>query len=270
MSVAKEALRQQMLLRALGYPARPGLLSGWTRDGAGFTRGLQAYRANAGALAERALAAAYPVVQQLLGEDSFAALARHFWHRVPPERGDLGAWGESLADFIGSAPGLAAEPYLPDVARLEWAVHCAAGAADDLAPPAGLERLGHGDPDALLLVPRAGTTLLRSQHPVVAIWLAHRPPAAQQADRFAAVQAAFAAGRGECALVWRSGWQVQVASLEPADARFTEEILRGQSLGAAWQALGDAHGIDFERWLLAHLGRGWIGGARAPGSLPMP
>ena len=38
-------------------------------------RGLKAYKANAQALAQRALGAAYPVVARLLGDESFAALA---------------------------------------------------------------------------------------------------------------------------------------------------------------------------------------------------
>ena len=268
MSADKDALRQQMLLRALWRDARPGVLAGWTRDGERFTRGLQAYRANAGAVAERALAAAYPTLQQLLGAASFAALARHFWLQSPPEHGDIDTWGCGLADFVERAPSLAAEPYLADVARLEWAVHRAASAADDSAPPVGLELLAHGEPDALCLLPRAGTALLMSDHPVVTIWQAHRPWAAQQPERFAMVREAFAQGRAESALVWRSGWQVQVAGLEPADARFTHEVLRGQALGVAWRALAQGSGFDFEAWLLAQLERGWVGGARLDQSVP--
>ena len=62
----KEGLRQQMLLRALWRDARPGVVTGWLRDAPERSaRGLQAYQANAGALAERALAAAYPTLVQL-------------------------------------------------------------------------------------------------------------------------------------------------------------------------------------------------------------
>lgn len=261
MSADKEALRQQLLLSALWRDAPPEVLAGWTRDGARFTRGLQAYRANAGALAQRALAAAYPTLQQLLGDDSFAALARHFWQQSPPERGDVGTWGAGLADFVAGAADLAAEPYLADVARLEWALHCAASASDDEAPPVGLELLGQGDPGALCLSPRPGTTLLMSGHPVLTIWQAHRPSAERSAQRFQAVREAFADGHSECALVWRSGWRVEVAGLVRGDACFTQQVLRGQTLGVAWQSLNESAGFDFEAWLLAHLQRGWIGAA---------
>ena len=62
----KEALRQQMLLRALLGDARPGVVTGWLQPRQ-VQRGLATYKANAGALAEAALAAAFPTLQQLLG-----------------------------------------------------------------------------------------------------------------------------------------------------------------------------------------------------------
>ena len=270
MSADKEALRQRMLLRALWRDARPGVLAGWTRDGERFGRGLQAYRANAGALAERALAAAFPTLQQLLGDESFAALARHFWLAAPPAHGDIATWGEGLADFVGRAPTLASEPYLADVARLEWAVHLAASAADDNAPAPGLERLASGDPGPLCLRARAGTALLIGAHPAVTIWRAHRQPAGQHPDRFEPVREALAQGRAEAALVWRAGWQVQVAALEPAEARFTQALLAGQALATAWQAAAALGAFDFEGWLLAQLQRGWIAAFGLPSALRGP
>lgn len=267
----KEALRQQMLLRALLGDARPAVVAGWLRapsGGPSVERGLAAYRANAGALAERALAAAYPTLRQLLGADSFAGLARHFWRQWPPQAGDIALWGGELAAFVAAAPSLADEPYLPDVARLEWAVHTAAVAADS-GPPAGLPLLATHDPASLWLRLVPGTALLRSPHPVVSVWLAHRAPARPdddagdagdgqgdgegEGDRYAAVRAAFAAGRGENALVTRQGWQPVVRALEDTEARFTAAVLAGHTLARALHDAGG--GFDFEAWLLATLRR---------------
>jgi hypothetical protein len=243
----KEALRQQMLLRALLGDARPGVVGGWLRDGARFERGLVAYQANAAALAERALAAAFPTLQQLLGEDSFAQLARHFWRRQPPQAGDMALWGESLPAFVADAESLADEPYLPDLARLEWAVHRAASAAD-AAAPVGLEQLAETDPAALQLRLAPGSALVESAHPVATIWWAHRSHAA---DRFEPVRQALAEARAETALVYRQGWAAQVRVLAPPEARFTTALLAGRSLGQALQAAGA--GFDFEPWLIAAL-----------------
>ncbi len=252
-AVQKEALRQQMLLRALWADARPGVVAGWLRDApARTTRGLQAYRANAGALAERALAAAYPTVVQLVGDESFAALARALWFAHPPLRGDIGLWGESLAGFIATAPQLADEPYLPDVARVDWALHRAEQAADRTAV-AGLHLLAEADPEALRLHPADGTALLRSAHPVVSIWQAHR---SQAEDRFAPVRQAFAAGRGENALVWRDGFVATLQSVDEDDARFMQALLDGRSLAQALEQAGAA--FAFDRWLQQAVPLGWL------------
>lgn len=245
----REALRQQMLVRAIWHDARSAVVGGWLRDGARLQRGLQAYQANAGALAERALAAAYPTLGQLLGEDSFAALARAFWHAQAPERGDIAEWGGTLPAFVEADAQLADEPYLADVARVDWAVHQAERASDPAAPE-GLMRLADGDPARLRLRLAAGTALVVSPHPVATIWLAHRR---DDAERFAPVRAAFAAGRGEAALVQRRGWQAEVQRLAPPEAAFTAALLRGDPLAVALDA---APGFEFEPWLHAALASG--------------
>lgn len=249
-----ETLRQQMLLRALWGDARPGVVSGWLRDTAPrATRGLQAYRANAGALAERALTAAFPTVQQLVGEAAFGALARAFWHVDAPLRGDMAQWGAGLPAFIGAAASLASEPYLADVARLDWAVHCADHAADFPGPVSGLERLADADPAQLRLQLVPGTALVSSAHPVATIWQAHRSDAG---DRFDAVRAAFARGAGEHALVCRAGYKAAVTALPGAQSIFVRVLLDGRSLAHALAAAGN--GFDFERWLVAALQQGGL------------
>jgi len=256
MTQEKESLRQQMMLRALLNDARPGVVAGWMRDGEGFARGLAAYRANAGALAERALTAAYPTLAELLGDEAFAGLARAFWQRQPPARGDIAQWGAALPAFVADENALADEPYLADVARLDWAIHLAARAADDSRAPSGLERLSDADPSTLRLVPRRGTALVESPHPIATIVLAHRSDAK---ERFTPVRAAFTSGEGEAALVWREGWAVRVAALPPAQVPFTRAVLRGADLDHSLKEAGPQ--FDFEAWLLAALRTGWLAGA---------
>jgi hypothetical protein len=253
-AIQKEALRQQMLLRALWGDARPGVVTGWLRDAAPrATRGLQAYRANAGALAERALAAAFPTVAQLIGAESFAGLARAFWHADAPVHGDVAQWGDGLPAFIAAAAQLTEEPYLADVARLDWAVHKCEAAADHNGPATGLERLADTEPAQLHLRIAPGTCVLVSPHPVVTLWQAHRSSAE---DRFVPVRAAFASGMGEHALVWRSGFKAQVSALADADARFTQAVLAGRSVDEALQTAGTD--FSFEPWLISALQQGWL------------
>lgn len=247
--VRREALRQQMLLRALWHDARPAVVEGWLRGRpVQRRRGLQAYQAHAGALAERALAAAYPTVAQLVGDESFATLARALWHEQPPQEGDIARWGDELPAFMAASAQLAAEPYLPDVARLDGAVHRAERAADDTAPAQGLQHLADTDPADLRLQLRAGWAVLASAHPVVSIHAAHR---SQAVDRFDPVRAAFARGDGECAQVRRDGWAVRVQAIPAAQAGFEQAVLAGRSLQQALDAASP--GFDVGAWLIAIL-----------------
>lgn len=244
----REALRQQMLLRSLLGDEPQSVLASWMRDGPRFDRGHAAYRANAGALAERALAAAYPTLQQLVGEASFAALARDHWRQRPPRDGDVAQWGGELADFVADAESLADEPCLADVARLEWVVHKAQGAAD-AAPLQGLARLGSEDPDRITLRLVPGTATLVSDHPVATIWHAHRSDAP---DRFDAVREAYVAGGAEAVVVARQGWRVTVRKVGEGEWRYTEALLAGASLAQALALALAASGaaFDFQTWLV--------------------
>lgn len=263
-ALAREALRQQMLVRALWRDASAAVVGGWLRgDGARWRRGLQAYQANAGALAERALAAAYPTVQQIVGEPSFGGLARALWQAHAPQCGDIAEWGGALPAFVAADAQLAAEPYLADVARLDWAVHVAERAADDAAPPQGLDLLAAADPAALRLVLRAGSAYLASPHPIVTIWQAHR---SDGEDRFAPVRRAFAAGSGEAALVVRRGWRAEVSLVAPREQAFVAALARGASLGAALAAA--AADFDFESWLVCSLHEGRLAAVRAADGEP--
>jgi hypothetical protein len=157
----KEALRQQMLLRALWGDARPGVVAGWLRDRPErVSRGMMAYRANAAALAEKVLVAAFPTITQLLGSEAMAGLARAHWHAEPPVLGDLAQWGAGLPAFIAAERQLDSEPYLADVARLDWAVHGAEMAAD-ASEPVGLHLLASADPASLSLHLVPGTAAKR-------------------------------------------------------------------------------------------------------------
>ncbi|MGQ2980371.1 MAG: HvfC/BufC family peptide modification chaperone [Polaromonas sp.] len=258
------AAQQQALLQALMLPrhadamkkiaahARPERASGQKHA----ERGLQAYRSNGHALAQRALAAAYPVVAALIGAESFDRLARHFWQHAPPARGDMAQWGEDFAAFIESLDDLArAEPYLGDVARVEWALHVAATAADGETDLGSLGLLQTLAPDAVTLRLCPGAWVLPSTFPVVSIVLAHRDetPSLQQAGQRLRDQVA------ETALVWRQGLQPALRQAQPGEAAFMSALQQGHSLD---HALSAAPGFDFTAWLVPAVHTGLVLGAR--------
>jgi Putative DNA-binding domain len=249
----REALRQQMLMRALWRDN--AAVQGWVRAPAraSVAQGLMAYRGNAGALAERALGSAYPTLAALIGAESFALLARHFWHEHPPVRGDVGQWGEALPAFIADSEQLAGEPYLADSARLDWSVHAATRAADVAgAWPPALDALASTDPMQLRLQLAAGAAVVESRWPIVAIWQAHHA-----GEPFDNARAAFAAARGESAFVHRDERHaIHVEALDAQDIAFTAAVTHGHSLAAALDAA--AVDFQFDRWLERALRSCWL------------
>jgi hypothetical protein len=255
-----EARRQQALLAALdAAPGRPpeGVGLGLRERGARAVRGLQAYRANAHALAERALAATLPTVQAMLGADDFAQLARRHWQTHPPQRGDIGEWGDDLPDAIEAEAGLAAWPWLADAARLDLALHRCERAADASVDAASLAWLGEADPATLRLVPMPGFAVIVSRHPIATIHAAHR---SDETDAFVPVRAAIAAGRGESVCVFRQGWRAIVQAVDAPTATWLQALLQGVTLAEALDRAGS--GFDFAAWLAQALEHGWLKAVR--------
>lgn len=217
-------------------------------------RGLMAYQANGHALAERSLQAAFPVIATLIGHENFAPLARELWHRHPPGHGDLARWGDTLPAFLQHHPQLVDLPWLADVARVEWALHQAAGAPDEDTDLAGFARLTSEDPQGLTLALAPGTAVFTSPWPVASLVTAHRddhPDLAEVAERLQA-------GVGEAAVVWRQGLRPCVAGCSPAVAALLGALLQGQPLPDALNAAADDNAFDLSTWLAEAVQRGLV------------
>lgn len=230
--------------------------------------GLKAYKSNAGALAERVLVAAYPVVTAILSADSMGQLARALWHAHPPQRGDLAHWGGALPDFMAVSPQLAELPWLPDVARLEWALHQAETAADVPTDLGSLRHLAEQDPAALTLRLAPGAQVVRSSWAVVPVLAAHRH-ATHAEQAIAELGERWCAPGPAHALVWRRGHQPQCCAISPAEAALVLALLAGQALLPALEHAERActdqgqSELDFAAWLPTALQQGWVLGVDA-------
>ncbi|MCX2861792.1 DNA-binding domain-containing protein [Paucibacter sp. PLA-PC-4] len=244
MSRAAELRRQHALVQALLQtlpPAAPPLglqaLGGVTP-----TRGLQAYRGHAKALSAQTLASVFHRLQQALGETDFAAMAWAFWRACPPQRGDLGCWGQALPEFLRDQPDMPA--WLPDLARLEWAAHQAERALDAELDAASLQWLAEQDPTLLSLRLRPGLHVLSLVGAAVARW----PLAVFGSD-----------DEDLIVLVWRLGWRAEARLLAADQAMFMQALLLGHSLQQSIdQTLAVHPGFDFAAWLQAALSEAWL------------
>lgn len=205
-------------------------------------RGLKVYQANGHALAQSALQSAYPVVAQLIGDEGFADLARALWHARPPTRGDVACWGDGLAEFLQTSAQLQDEPYLPDVARVEWALHTCAGAPDAQPDVTTLALLTTHEPEHLQLRLAPGCAVVRSHWPVASIVGAHLEgvPSMQEAG------AQLRRGEAQDAVVWRVGLRPSARQALAGEADVLQALLDGGSLA---QALNAAPELDFGQWL---------------------
>lgn len=222
MTTALIARQQALVAALLTGDALPDITALPGVEG-GVSRGLQAYRVNAQALSAKALAVVFPQLQALLGGSSFEAMAWAFWRACPPSQGDLAQWGGALADFLLAQEGMEAAPL--ELARLEWALHCAEGAADVDLDAASLGLLGSVEANEMTLRLRPGVQVLSAQ------------PSGPQ-------------------LVWRKGWRAHSAPLTGAEAALMQALLDGLDLDRALALAGSE--FDFSAWLQAALRETWL------------
>jgi hypothetical protein len=192
-----------------------------------------------------ALAANFPTVVKVIGDEAFQALALSYLTLDPPRDPCLAAYGAGFPVSLESDPRAQSLVYLGDVARLDWALNVAER-ADDL-PSFSAHCLSGIDPEqlgALRLKPHPSLTLLSSLYPLLQI----RAVAEGRAEA-----ASLDAGGVEL-MVWRKDSVPTCTPLDPAAAGFIRALVGGRTLGEAAEA------IPPER-LPTLLAEGVLGGA---------
>jgi len=198
---------------------------------------LGVYRNNARETFRKTLAAAYPVLQRLVGELCFRGIAEHFMREFPSRAGDLGRFGAELAMLLDIYYRDTAFAYLVDVARLEWAVAEVETAADAL--PLDLLQLtavAENEHPALKFAMRPAVRFVSSRHPVLSIWEANQVHDVVPVDL---------ASGAEHVLVMRRGGGVRLHRLDSGAFAFARSLADGESLADAHDA-GAAAAADFD------------------------
>lgn len=182
-----------------------------------------------------ALADTYPVVQTLVGEEFFRAMARVFSQSSPPQSKVMAFYGRDFADFIASFHPAASVPYLADVARLEMARVMAYHAADVASIHTEVLQAALADPEQLLslrLMLHPSVHVTDSTFAIFSIWAAHQGAVcASSVDPDVA----------QTVLVYRAGLDVDTMELTDGTGLFVSTLLAGQTLADAAQA---ANSID--------------------------
>ncbi len=210
---------------------------------------LKIYRNNIIGSLSNALLATYPLIKALTGEEFATMLMRSYVLENPPRDACLGRYGEGLDAFINNFAPAKDLPYLPDVARLKWAMNEAYYAPDDT--PLSLEdlqRQSHENLYDLSLRPRSSVRLLASPWPLESIrtfCLNYR----EDSDETLNLNQG-----GSRLMVFRPRLSVEVVSLDHDEYAWLEFLAEGQTLGAALESIFKVFpSFDFQGCLQRHL-----------------
>ena len=179
------------------------------------------YRNNVVLSLSDALSDAYPVVQKLVGDKFFQAMAGVFARQHPPKSPILSQFAPEFPDFLAAFPPVAKLTYLPDVARLEKARTEAYHAAD--ATPIDGAALAALTPEQMAeakLRLHPSLHIISSPFPVFAIWR-------QNSD----MPDAAIPKHGQDVLIARPKDMVEMRTLPPGAADFLRALAAGRTLG---------------------------------------
>lgn len=194
------------------------------------------YRNNYLITLRNALRSTFPAVERLVGEEFFAALASAFAERHPPRSPIMAQYGDAFAGFLEQFSALADFPYLPDIARIEYARVQAYHAADaagfvldcEAALTAALEQPTRLHPSVHVVA---------SAHPVHSIWQA-------QFGQQDTIQPSWI---GETALVWRhlSFHAVEAMQIDSSERDIVAHLANGKSLATLLADCSDQQAATF-------------------------
>lgn len=211
-------------LLAPEQPCPDGLFSS---NGADPASRFAVYRNNVHRSLINALATAYPVTVQLVGDDFFHAMASLYVQASPAKHPLMSEYGSTFADFIQGFEPAASVPYLADVARLERLRVRAYHAAD--TPPMNqqavlqhLQAQTQLGASRLRLHPCVAT--LNCAYAVVAVWAAHQTEGAL---------ATLDPWHAQSALVLRQGLNVKVFAIDGGSVAFINSLNQGAALEMA-------------------------------------
>ncbi|MFC0349649.1 putative DNA-binding domain-containing protein [Undibacterium danionis] len=206
------------------------------------------YRGNLQAIWSKTLANAYPVLQQLVGEEFFTYLAFQYGRQYPSQSGDLNLFGDQFSDFLSLETTVKDYPYFASVANLEWNLHRAYYAENIpfISLSQFLSEVGELAQQYRLLFHPA-VALFQAEYAAAQIYLAHQVQPVQTMD--------VALDTPCCALISRPSWQLIVTPLDNTSFLTLMALQQGQTLGDAL-ALAIASDSQFD---IANALQKWFG-----------
>lgn len=179
-----------------------------------------------------ALRLSFPATERLVGADFFAAACAHFISAHPPTSADLYEYGATFPAFLDTFEPARRLPYLPNVARLEWAVNRALHTTLSPALTAeALRDIAEQQPAELRFVPHPSLSVLELAHPAKAIWEAVLTEDATTREHL--LDAIDLKAPGDVLAVLYGADGLAVLSLSPVAFALARGLINGQTLADA-------------------------------------
>ncbi|HEY2664888.1 MAG TPA: DNA-binding domain-containing protein [Candidatus Binataceae bacterium] len=192
----------------------------------------------------------FPISAKLLGDDPFAELVRDYLLTFPSEHPSVRHLGRAMAEFIDrrrreSPESSRLPPYLPDLARLEWAMNDAFDAPD--AASIGVDVLGRIAPERwpeLRFTAIPALTLLECRWPVN--------------ELCSGAEASGVRPLLTHIRIWRDrDYQVFQAPIDPREAEALKQMIAHAPFAMICEAYGDLPTQEAARQASATLAR-WL------------
>lgn len=212
---------------------------------------LAIYAGAYGSRLQEVLAADYPALSALAGDDLFAEIAKTYLAAHPSRHPNAREFGRQLAGFL-AAPPWVAHPVLAEMARFEWAMAEAFYASDDDA----LDRRALSGVPAQDW-PQMRLRLRSSFRQVSLAWNVPDFRAAVDGEGDP-VAPRLASGRGEW-IAWRPALTVRFRQLEPDEAIAMLALRTGHDFAQLCEALAESSPPESVSRRMAELVSRWVG-----------
>jgi Putative DNA-binding domain len=232
---------------------RSGTLPGGlvSRAGTALDDRFAVYRNNVHVSLVDALRDRFPIVLQMVGDEFFAAMARDHVVAHKPASPQLQEYGADFPQHVARFVPAQNLPFLPDMARLEYAWSESWAAAE--APAVSLDAIATMTTEALLqacVKRHPAARLLRSGYPVGTLWQLHQSPDPDLAN---------VEWRPQDVLITRPQAEVKVSLLVPGVAAMASALMNGATVEvAAITAAAESPALDFGQALGGLINGGFI------------
>jgi len=196
-----------------------------------------------------ALASTLPRLQQLMGKEAFAAVAREYIDSYPSGHASIRWFGDRMPQLLRHS--FPQQPWLAELAAWEWSIAAAFDGAD--AAPVGIETLAAIAPERWAALrfrfhPTLQVLAMRTNAPVIfkALSADDVPPECVVLDE------------AQPWLIWREGLKTQYRSLAPDELAALELMRNGGSFEMLCDALCAWHQADAVPAQAAGLLKRWV------------